>query len=89
MINGKTIAAICAAALLASPALGQAPAAPASPPAITNEALDAAKALSAYQRGQAMTANAAKRLCELGQRDYCAQAPAHANVPSAPTNTRR
>lgn len=85
MLNGKTIAALCAAALLASPAFGQAPAQPAIPPAITSEALDAAKALSAYQRGQAMTANAAKRLCDLGQRDYC---PAQ-NVPSTPTNTRR
>lgn len=88
MLDRKTVAAICAVALLASPAFGQAPAQPASPPAITQEALDAAKALSAYQRGQAMTANAAKRLCELGQRDYC-QAPAQANAPNSSTNTRR
>lgn len=89
MLDRKTIAAICAMALLASPAFGQAPAQPATPPAITSEALDAAKALAAYQRGQAMTANAVKRLCELGQRDYC-QAPAQAqNTPSASTNTRR
>lgn len=89
MLDRKTVAAICAVALLASPAFGQAPAQPASPPAITQEALDAAKALSAYQRGQAMTANAAKRLCELGQRDYCAQPPAQANAPNSTTNTRR
>ena len=88
MLNGKTIAALCAASLLASPAFGQAPTQPATPPAITSEALDAAKALSAYQRGQAMTANAAKRLCDLGQRDYC-QAPAQANAPNSSTNTRR
>lgn len=65
-----------------APPAQQAPAAP----QIAPEAMEAARALAAYQRGQTMQRNAAGKLCQLGQRGYCAEAQAPA--PTADTGRR-
>lgn len=65
-----------------APAPVQQQAAPISP-----QMLDAAKSVSAYQRGVTMQRNAATKLCDGGQVEYCATAE-RLNQDARPTAAR-